>query len=320
MGETDISPLGPFGTASDYIRCLDGVPGWFLHVDARLLMGVDALQRERGVTGDVLEIGTYKGKSAILLGHLLRERERLVVCDIFEDLGHVGQETLDEAAVWYTGLRRQEFEDQFLRFHRRLPTIWQMKSSSIDRAGLARSCRIVHIDGSHAYEDVRGDIATVRDILGPGGVAVFDDWSTAHVPGVALAIWEEFLRGDAHLLCLTPLKAYITWDTAGLRRGDVERWVSAQPDLEKSYPHRLAGQDVRTVSSAPAPRPAPAAFEMENAPVQETPEQASGTDPTVGSAPIRRRRVRRVILQLAPPLFLAGYRRARLAYRRRRGR
>ena len=61
MGAPDLSPLGPFGPAGDYIRRLDDVPGWFLHVDARLLMGVDALQRERDVTWDVLEIGAYMG-------------------------------------------------------------------------------------------------------------------------------------------------------------------------------------------------------------------------------------------------------------------
>ena len=316
MGALDLSPLGPLGTADDYIRRLDDVPGWFLPVDARLLMGIDLLQRERGVDGDLIEIGTYKGKSAILLGHLLRPGERLVVCDIFEDLRNVGQETLDEAAVWYAGLGRQQFEEQFLRFHRRLPTIWQIKSSAIDSAALAGSCRIVHVDGSHAYEDVRWDIATARALLGPGGVAVFDDWSTAHVPGVALAIWEEFLRGDADLLCLTPLKAYVTWDRAGLRRDDVEGWVQAQPDLEMSYPHRIAGgQDVRSITSAPT-GPGGA----QDALAQEPPIEAPGASPPVGAVRTRRGGLRAAVLRLSPPLFVDGYRWARAAYRRRQQR
>ena len=136
MSDTVHLRPAPPGSASDYIRRLDDIPGWFLPVDARLLMGVDQLQRERGITGDLLEIGTYKGKSAILLGYLRRDPERLIVCDVFEDQGDLGQETRYEAASWYTGLRREEFEGLFLRFHPRLPTIWQMASASIDRVAL----------------------------------------------------------------------------------------------------------------------------------------------------------------------------------------
>ena len=300
----------PATTSGAWTTC----PGGFCQWMPELMMGIDVLQRERGVEGDLVEIGTYKGKSAILLGHLLRASERLVVCDIFEDLQNVGQETLDEAAVWYVGLGRQQFEEQFLRFHRRLPTIWQMKSSSIDSVALAGSCRIVHVDGSHAYEDVRGDIATARTLLGPGGVAVFDDWSTAHVPGVALAIWEEFLRADAHLLCLSPLKAYLTWDQAGLRRDDVEGWVAAQPDLEMSYPHRLSGgHDVRSIASAPAAPTRP-----DDVITREPPIGATEASPPVGAVRVRGRGVRRAVLQVSPPLLVDVYRRARTAYRRRR--
>ncbi len=304
MSDTVHLRPAPPGSASDYIRRLDDIPGWFLPVDARLLMGVDQLQRERGITGDLLEIGTYKGKSAILLGYLRRDPERLIVCDVFEDQGDLGQETRYEAASWYTGLRREEFEGLFLRFHPRLPTIWQMASASIDRVALAKSCRIVHVDGSHAYEEVRADIATARELLGPGGVAVFDDWSTAHSPGVGLAIWEEFLGGEFEILCLSPLKAYVTWDKSGLRREELERWVASQPDLEMSHAHRLAGKDVRSVSVAlpAAPNPTPPEVQEPAAP-----------------APFRDSLFRRLIHDLAPPILLTGYRRARSAYRHRRG-
>ena len=64
------------------------VLGWFDDVDAAVFRAIDDVQGASGVKGDLLEIGTYLGKSAILLGYLLRPQERLVVCDLFtnEDL------------------------------------------------------------------------------------------------------------------------------------------------------------------------------------------------------------------------------------------
>ncbi len=194
MVDTQPSPPAKPATVGDYIQRLDEVTGWFLPLDAWLLVGIDALQGERGVSGDLLEIGTYQGKSAILLAYLAREAERLIICDIFEDMEAIGGENAAESSVFYPSLRRSQFEAQFLRYHDRLPTVWQMASTSIDRAGIAGTCRLVHVDGSHAYEVVREDIVTARAALRRGGVVVFDDWSTAHAPGVAVALWEEFFR------------------------------------------------------------------------------------------------------------------------------
>ena len=256
-------------------------------------MGVDQLQRERGITGDLLEIGTYKGKSAILLGYLRRDPERLIVCDVFEDQGDLGQETRYEAASWYTGLRREEFEGLFLRFHPRLPTIWQMASASIDRVALAKAAAS---STSTAAMPTRRCALTSPQ---PGscwalGGRRLDDWSTAHSPGVGLAIWEEFLGGEFEILCLSPLKAYVTWDKSGLRREELERWVASQPDLEMSHAHRLAGKDVRSVSVAlpAAPNPTP--------PEVQEPGTRTVQDPLF----------RRLIHDLAPPILLTGYRRA----------
>ena len=67
--------------ATAYLSVKDSVPGWFLDIDARLFLGVNALQTGRGIRGNLLEIGAYHGKSAILLGYCLQPGERLVVSD-----------------------------------------------------------------------------------------------------------------------------------------------------------------------------------------------------------------------------------------------
>jgi SAM-dependent methyltransferase len=301
----------PRPTASDYVRLLDEVPGWFSPVDARLLIGVDALQKARAITGNVLEIGVYNGRSAILLGYLACDPERLVVCDIFEDTADLPEENAAESLTYYSDLRRPQFERQYLRFHQALPTIWHMRSDQIDRVSNARSFRLIHIDGAHSYEAVREDIATARALLVPGGVAVFDDWSTAHAAGVAVALWEEILRGELHILAMTPFKLYGTWEVGGLGRQDIEDWVEAQPELDLSYVYRLAREEVRFVTMASPAGPAPVAGEAPPADLIE------GASAPPQDSPRRRSRAREVIRQVAPPILLTGYRMLRTACRTR---
>jgi hypothetical protein len=86
MIETDLRPSAP-DASGRYIQEMGSVPGWFLEVDAHVFVGMDSVQRARGIHGDLLEIGVYYGKSAILLGYCVRPGEHLVVCDVFEGLG-----------------------------------------------------------------------------------------------------------------------------------------------------------------------------------------------------------------------------------------
>jgi hypothetical protein len=250
------------------------VPGWFGQLDARIFVAIDALQGARGIRGDLLEIGVYQGQSAVLLGFLPGKGERLVVCDVFEAHAGLSEENAAEVSTSYDGLRQEEFERQYLRFHAALPTILAAQSTSIDRRGLAGSFRFVHVDGSHLYDVVREDVATARSLLGRGGVVVFDDWMNLLVPGVALAVWEEYLRGHMIPLCLTPSKLYATWDPWGLTPADLDTWATAQPDVVPSELVGLGAHAARLYTAVDPP-------------------------------------LRGFLRELAPPLLLSGYRRLR---------
>ena len=266
---------------SRYVQEMASVPGWFLEVDARLFVGVDSLQLARGIRGDLLEIGVYYGKSAILLGYCVRRGEHLMVCDVFEEVGGLAEESVAEHITYHAHLRRAEFERHYRRFHPELPEIVAAPSTSLDRDQLAGRFRLVHIDGGHAYEVVREDILTARRLLAKGGVVVLDDWSQPHCPGVALALWEEYLRGELVPLCLTGTKLYATWDSDGLTSQDLDDWAATQPDLEVSYAHRLVGHEVRRY-------------------VQK---KADGLSPARAAAMPRVSALRRAIRQLAPPIL-----------------
>jgi hypothetical protein len=66
MGKVD----GAF--LSRYIASLDSIPGWFSPDAAILLVAYHQLVAPKVKPGDILEIGVYHGKSAILLAALLR--------------------------------------------------------------------------------------------------------------------------------------------------------------------------------------------------------------------------------------------------------
>ena len=187
------APSDAGATVDDYVaRMHDEVPGWFTEVDASLFRAVDAAQRAAVVQGDLFEIGVYLGKSAVLLGYLLRPDEEFVAWDLFS-----GERLAAEAdAQFYRELTQAAFDENYGRFHARAATAYAQPSSEIPAAGLGRRFRFVHVDGSHRYEIARDDIVAALDLLVDGGVVVVDDYRTVpHALGVAAAVWEAVTAG-----------------------------------------------------------------------------------------------------------------------------
>ena len=100
-----------------YERHCAPVPGWFGVEDALLF---DLFLR-RPVAGDLLELGVYKGKSALLLGHALRAGETLHACDLF------GSD--DGRREGYVDHQRAAFEALCSTVLGATPTVWSMPSS-----------------------------------------------------------------------------------------------------------------------------------------------------------------------------------------------
>ena len=71
----------PMDSRSYIERGIHTVEGWFGRGDAEVFLAVDAEQAHRG---DLLEIGVYLGKSAVLVGYMQRPDERFVICDLFD--------------------------------------------------------------------------------------------------------------------------------------------------------------------------------------------------------------------------------------------
>ncbi|MCW1096059.1 MULTISPECIES: class I SAM-dependent methyltransferase [Streptomyces] len=315
----------------EYPGELNDVPGWFWPLDQVLFSWFLERQERLDTRGDLLELGAYLGKSAILLGHRLRDGETLTVCDLF------GAEPPDaanraEAAKSYSSLTRQAFERNYLAFHPTLPKIIQAPSSAVADEVAPGTCRFVHIDASHLYEHVEGDIGAAKELLVPDGIVVLDDFRSEHTPGVAVAAWEAVLNRGLRPVCLSSQKLYGTWGDPEPVREELIAALRGRDDIavtvERAAGHRLVrtrarGKRLRPPSLPssrhPAPVPAPEAGGTAAAPVPDRSPQAR---PAARAArpSTTRDRTRRLALDLLPPVVTRAVRRYRAQRRAKAGR
>jgi predicted O-methyltransferase YrrM len=208
-----------------YLRTA-AIPGWLPELDHDLLRCTLELQTALGVTGDVAELGVYMGRSATVIGAHVRPEETFYAVDLFDDLGFTDEANARENDESYAGLSRAAFEENYRRHHHHLPTVVQGPSVDIRDHAAPDSLRFVHIDASHLYEHVSADIAAARDLLGPQGLVVLDDYRQEHTPGVAAATWQA-VGADLVPLVLSECKLYGTFDPDTDYAKHLREWAEA---------------------------------------------------------------------------------------------
>ncbi len=298
-------------------RELSDVRGWFPALDQVLFEWLLTRQESREERGDLLELGAFMGKSAIFLGRHLKEGETFTVCDLFES-DAPDQANIHEMAKSYSMLTRGAFERNYLSFHDGLPTVLQGPSSLAADHVKPQTCRFVHVDASHLYEHVHGDVSTAKDALIPDGIVVLDDFRSEHTPGVAVATWEAVLNRGLRPVCLSTQKLYGTWgdpepiqdELIAMARGRDDCGLSTQ----EAAGHRLVRLRSRGMAppefpysrhGAPETTPA-AAAETASAPQTPSPAKKPGRSPAA-----------RIAVDVLPPVITRAVQRSRA---RRRGR
>jgi hypothetical protein len=233
---------------------LDTIKGWFYAGDRRMFAWILERQARLGQIGDVVELGCYLGKSAVLIGDYLRPGETYTVLDLFES-DAPDDENSGENQRSYSTVTQAAFERNYLRFHPELPVVVKAPSSAIVEHVAPASCRFIHIDASHLYEHVATDADSACKLLQRDGIVVFDDFRAAHTPGVACAVWEAVLNKGLQPICVTESKLYATWGDAGGVRADLEAWLSDDPFSYVETQH-IAGHPVLRAKIRMAPQPA----------------------------------------------------------------
>ncbi|WP_328583302.1 class I SAM-dependent methyltransferase [Streptomyces sp. NBC_00370] len=294
---------------------LDDVSGWFAPLDQTLFATLLTRQERLGERGDLLEMGVFMGKSAIFLGRQLRDGEKFTVCDLFES-DAPDKANNAETGKSYPTLTRDAFESNYLSFHDELPRVLHAPTSVVPAEVEPKSCRFVHVDASHLYEHVYGDIGAAQDALLLDGIVVLDDFRSEHTPGVSVAAWEAVLNRGLRPICLSTQKLYGTWGDPAPLQELVIAMARADDSCGLSIQQAAGHRIVRVVSHgmrAPEfpfsrhyvePEPAPAV------------EAAAVPAPVARKKP-RRSRSARLAIDVLPPFVTRSVQRSRARKRAR---
>ena len=216
-----------------YTAQMDTIDGWFYAVDVDFFSNLLAYQRTEDIKGNMLEIGTYQGKSAILMGYGLRDDEELVICDLFSAVMDHADIPLNRRQQ-YSGLEQDEFLANWDRFHTRRPRLEVCESSELDLGD--QVFRFIHIDGCHSYQCVAKDISLAVTHTAKRGVIAMDDYRAVEAPGVAAAVWQAVDNGLLFPFAGSWMKIYACTSAADqrywLERVRNRREVYAFPDFE----------------------------------------------------------------------------------------
>jgi hypothetical protein len=157
------------------------------------------LQVERGVVGDLFEIGVYHGRLFIMLALLARPAERAVAIDVFD----VGANYDPRGGVTTLDIVRNNYR----RFVGDPDTLFYIAEDSlmltpeiIKRKLTSGQVRIASIDGAHSHLHTTHDMRLAEAVLAPGGIVMVDDITNAAWPGVMEGVARYLLDPGRRLL------------------------------------------------------------------------------------------------------------------------
>ncbi len=177
---------------SRFLNKIQGIQGWLTDEEAALLVNctLQVLSRLPSPHG-VVEVGSYHGKSTVLLGAVVKElfpRTKITSIDPHDGkLGAVDQ-GLKKYPPSFSTLRKNINEAQLedvieVIQDRSFNVIWE------------RPVSILFIDGLHDYESVRADYQHFERWVVPGGRVAFHDYAD-YFPGVKKLVHELLKTGD----------------------------------------------------------------------------------------------------------------------------
>lgn len=161
-----------------------------LHVMAR----VNQLQADKGVKGDLAEIGVYHGRVFTLFGLLAAGDELAVAIDVFEELPNY-----DDGGGWS---RVDIVRDNFAAHTGKavdesaalmVADSMMLRSDQVRARLKSEGIRMFSIDGAHSHFHTVHDLRIAEELVVPGGVVIVDDIGNCGWPGVFEGVARYFL-------------------------------------------------------------------------------------------------------------------------------
>jgi len=177
------------------------IPGFFNVDDFNHFGIILSLQNLYGVRGDILEIGTYHGRSSSALALNLYPGEKLHLCDVFDEGADDQYFNLPTQRDVVSNIQRvaPDISEDDLVFHNCL-------SSQLSFAG-GQKFRFVHIDGGHGFDEVMNDLSIADTALSNDGIICIDDYGHPAWPEVTTAV-DHFLEENPKFFVLADVNRH----------------------------------------------------------------------------------------------------------------
>ena len=194
---------------------MPSIPGWLYPPDAFLFQALNHIQKASSITGHLVEIGVFCGKTIGLLSTFCAEGELVYGFDLF-----TGDASLERSLDTIT--KAMGNVDQA-----RLTATNSLTIPDADvRRIVSGPVRFLHVDSGHEYEEALSDMRKFTPLVRDGGVIALDDYYERDFPGVAAAT-VDFTRESGLVPFLSgTLKIFLC------RQKDVKPYISALLDVE----------------------------------------------------------------------------------------
>lgn len=152
----------------------------------------------------ILEVGTYKGKSAIHMANLTKKYQipaKVVCIDTF--LGSAEHYFCDQDLKKLHGYPTMYYQFLANVMHtNNQDIIVPIPLDSLSEYRILKEngtrADMIFIDAGHFYESISLDIKLYWELLKPGGVLLGDDYSPSNWPDVVRAVHEFFPNDEVH--------------------------------------------------------------------------------------------------------------------------
>lgn len=160
--------------------------------------------------GDILEIGSWQGRSTCFLAQACRDSGNGIVRAVDHFKGNVGKEHFykvgqDDLSDLESNFRNN-IDGAGLSDHVKLYNMPAQQAATEHLADFA-NLRMLFIDGDHSYEGASHDIRLFAPLLQPGGIIVFDDYHS-DCTGVQQAV-AELIFSDPQYTAFTQFQGIL---------------------------------------------------------------------------------------------------------------
>jgi len=171
---------------------------------------------DKNVSGEVVELGCYKGLTSIEIQKFLKEQgsdKKLYLYDSFEGLPEKqGADQSPAGSQFKAGelyVSKREVVEKFKRTSLPLPIIYKTWFKDISDEQLPKQISFAFLDGDF-YESIKDSLLKIWPLLDPKAVIVVDDYANQALPGASKAVNEWLsthklkLRVEARLAIIHP--------------------------------------------------------------------------------------------------------------------